>query len=54
MSAGVILINRFVADYCNYSNRRQVKTAPDYGFLLSALQRAVIFSQYLNNRVLRN
>ncbi len=33
MSAGVILINSFVADYCNNSNRRQEKTMPETVFL---------------------
>jgi len=33
MGAGVILIKRFVADYCNNSNRRQEKTMPETVFL---------------------
>ena len=33
MGAGVILIKSFVADYCNNSNRHQVKTIPETVFL---------------------
>ena len=35
MGAMVILIKRFVADYCNKSNRHQEKTMPEDGFLLN-------------------
>ena len=34
MGSGVILIKRFVADYCNKSNRRQEKTMPETVFCL--------------------
>ena len=33
MGAGVILIKRFVANYCNQSNRCQEKTMPETVFL---------------------
>ena len=33
MSVWVILLKNIVADYCNNSNRRQVKTMPETVFL---------------------
>ncbi len=45
MSAGVILIKSFVADYCSNSNRRQEKTVPETVFLFS-LTFSKIYKEY--------
>ena len=51
MSAGVILIKNFVADYCRNSNRRQVKTTPEtvfYFYLDSMFALQITFQFKIN------